>query len=86
MEEEIKAEFLKSGFTLDYEEEIFKKFSSLQIRLKLGGYYLNRQLDESFVKDAEMHGFLGHLQNEKVEAVVKKEPGLPMYSFKDVDM
>lgn len=33
-----------------------------------------------------MDGFLGHLQNEQVEAVVKKEHNLHMYSFKDVDM
>ncbi|XP_022776256.1 DNA polymerase alpha subunit B-like isoform X6 [Durio zibethinus] len=33
-----------------------------------------------------MYGFLGHLQDEQVEAVVKREPGLHMYSFKDVDM
>ncbi|KAA3453291.1 DNA polymerase alpha subunit B-like isoform X1 [Gossypium australe] len=95
MEEEIKAEFLKSGFTLDEEQEILKKchtfcqdyglepsdlVSSWEI------YYLNRQLDESVVKDAEMDGFLGHLQNEQLGASAKKDPGLHMYSFKDVDM
>ncbi|KAB2031853.1 hypothetical protein ES319_D05G332800v1 [Gossypium barbadense] len=95
MEEEIKAEFLKSGFTLDEEQEILKKchtfcqdyglepsdlVSSWEI------YYLNRQLDESVVKDAEMDGFLGHLQSEQLGASAKKDPGLHMYSFKDVDM
>ncbi|KAG8493090.1 hypothetical protein CXB51_010645 [Gossypium anomalum] len=95
MEEEIKEEFLKSGFTLDEEQEILKKchtfcqdyglepsdlVSSWEI------YYLNRQLDESVVKDAEMDGFLGHLQNEQLGASAKKDPGLHMYSFKDVVM
>ncbi|XWS34618.1 hypothetical protein CRYUN_Cryun21dG0053400 [Craigia yunnanensis] len=95
MEEEIKAEFLKSGFTLDDEEEILKKCHTFCLNYSLKPsdlvsswevYYLNRQLDESVVKDAEMDGFLGHLQNEQVEAVVKKEADLHMYSFKDVDM
>ncbi|OMO81428.1 DNA polymerase alpha/epsilon, subunit B [Corchorus olitorius] len=81
MEEEIKAEFLKIGFTLQDEEEILKKFSSLPISSQAG-----RQLDEPVVKDEDMDGFLGQLQNEQVEAVVKKEPGLHMYSCKDVDM
>ncbi|KAK6242230.1 DNA polymerase alpha/delta/epsilon [Theobroma cacao] len=95
MEEEIKAEFLKNGFTLDEEEEILKKCHMFCLNFSLKPsdlvsswevYYLNRQLDESVVKDAEMDGFSGHLQNEQVEAVVKKEPDLYMYSFKDVDM
>ncbi|XVE92214.1 hypothetical protein REPUB_Repub01dG0077700 [Reevesia pubescens] len=95
MEEAIKAEFLKSGFTFDYEDEILKKCHTFCLNYSLEPsdlvsswevYYLNRQLDESVVKDAEMDGFLGHLQNEQAEAVIKKEPGLHMYSFKDVDM
>ncbi|XVE85256.1 hypothetical protein DITRI_Ditri17bG0077500 [Diplodiscus trichospermus] len=94
MEEEIKAEFLKSGFTLDDEEEILKKCKTFCLNYSLQPsdlvsswevYYLNRQL-EPVVKDEEMDGFLGHLQNEQVEAVAKKEPDLHMYSFKDVDM
>ncbi|KAK8691555.1 hypothetical protein V6N13_075061 [Hibiscus sabdariffa] len=95
MEEEIKAEFLKSGFTLDEEEEILKKCHTFCVNYSLQPsdivsswevYYLNRQLDEPVVKDAEMDGFLGHLQNEQAEAGVKKDAGLHMYSFKDVDM
>ncbi|XP_022776252.1 DNA polymerase alpha subunit B-like isoform X3 [Durio zibethinus] len=95
MEEKIKAEFLKSGFTLEDEEEILKKCRAFCLNYSLEPsdlvsswevYYLNRQLDESVVKDADMYGFLGHLQDEQVEAVVKREPGLHMYSFKDVDM
>ncbi|XP_022776257.1 DNA polymerase alpha subunit B-like isoform X7 [Durio zibethinus] len=95
MEEKIKAEFLKSGFTLEDEEEILKKCRAFCLNYSLEPsdlvsswevYYLNRQLDESVVKDADMYGFLGHLQDEQVEAVVKREPGLHMYSFKDVDI
>ncbi|GMI83477.1 DNA polymerase alpha 2, EMBRYO DEFECTIVE 2814 [Hibiscus trionum] len=95
MEEEIKAEFLKSGFTLDEEEEILKKCHTFCVNYSLQPsdivsswevYYLNRQLDEPVVRDAEMDGFLGHLQNEQAEAGVKKDAGLHMYSFKDVDM
>ncbi|KAK8579522.1 hypothetical protein V6N12_069846 [Hibiscus sabdariffa] len=95
MEEEIKAEFLKSGFTLDEEEAILKKCHTFCVNYSLQPsdivsswevYYLNRQLDEPVVKDAEMDGFLGHLQNEQAEAGVKKDAGLHMYSFKDVDM
>ncbi|OMO60411.1 DNA polymerase alpha/epsilon, subunit B [Corchorus capsularis] len=95
MEEEIKAEFLKSGFTLQDEEEILKKCHTFCLNYSLQPsylvsswevYYLNRQLDEPVVKDEDMDGFLGQLQNEQVEAVVKKEPSLHMYSYKDVDM
>ncbi|GMI90207.1 DNA polymerase alpha 2, EMBRYO DEFECTIVE 2814 [Hibiscus trionum] len=95
MEEEIKAEFLKSGFTLDEDEDILKKCHnfcqdySLQPSDLVSSwevYYLNRQLDEPVVRDAEMDGFLGHLQNEQVGAGVKKDAGLHIYSFKDVHM
>ncbi|XP_039055588.1 DNA polymerase alpha subunit B-like isoform X2 [Hibiscus syriacus] len=95
MEEEIKAEFLKSGFTLDEEEEILKKCHTFCVNYCLHPsdivsswevYYLNRQLDEPVVRDAEMDGFLGHLQNEQVGEGVKKDAGLHLYSFKDVDM
>lgn len=48
--------------------------------------YLGRQLDESTVKDAEMDGFMLHLQNEQKEAIIKEEPGLYIYSNKDVEM
>ncbi|XVF85182.1 hypothetical protein PTKIN_Ptkin17bG0097900 [Pterospermum kingtungense] len=95
MEEAIKAEFLRSGFNLDDEEEILKKCHTFCLNYNIEPsdlvsswevYYLNRQLEESVVKEADMDGFLGHLQNEQVEAVVKKDPNLHMYSFKDVDM
>lgn len=47
---------------------------------------LDRQLDESTVKDDEMDGFMLHLQNEQKEAIIKEEPSLHIYSSKDVDM
>ncbi|KAE8732081.1 putative amino acid transporter [Hibiscus syriacus] len=74
MEEEIKAEFLKSGFTLDEEEGILKKchtfcvitVSSLPISFQAG----------SFIISIERTSRAG----------VKKDAGLHMYSFNDVDM
>ena len=45
-----------------------------------------RQLNESTIHDAEMDGFLLHLQNEQKEALIKEEPGLHVYSIRDVDM
>ncbi|KAH8495455.1 hypothetical protein H0E87_018581 [Populus deltoides] len=95
MEEEIKEEFKKSGFSLDDEEEVLQKCLTFCINYNLKPsdlvsswevYYLNRQLDESTVRNAEMDGFLLHLQNEQKEAVVKEEPNLYIYSSKDVDM
>lgn len=46
----------------------------------------HRQLNESTVQNAEMDGFLLHLQNEQKEALIKEEPGLHAYSIRDVDM
>lgn len=92
MEEEIKAEFKKNGFDLDDEEEILKKCLTFCINYKLNPsdlvsswdvYSINRQL--STVQNAHMDAFLLQLQNEQKEAVVKKEPGLHIYS-KDVEM
>ncbi|KAI9170464.1 hypothetical protein LWI28_028412 [Acer negundo] len=94
MEDEIKAEFNKSGFTID-DEEALKKCLTFCINYDLKPsdlvsswevYYLNRLLNDTTVEDAEMDGFLVHLQNEQKEAVVKEEPGLHIYSSKDVDM
>ncbi|GMN49155.1 hypothetical protein TIFTF001_018320 [Ficus carica] len=95
MEEEIKAEFNKMNFALDDEEEILKKCLAFCINYNLKPsdivsswevYYLNRQLNESVVQNAEMDGFLLHLQNEQKDAIIKEEPGLHIYSSKDVDM
>lgn len=38
------------------------------------------------MQDAEMDGFLQHLQNAQKEAVIKEETALHFYSSKDVDM
>ena len=46
----------------------------------------NRQLNDSTVQNAEMDGFLFHLQNEQKESIIKEEPGLHTYSSTDVDM
>jgi DNA polymerase alpha subunit B len=46
----------------------------------------DRQLNEATVQNAEMDGFLQHLQNEQKEVVIKEEPDLHFYSSKDVDM
>ncbi|CAN0896193.1 DNA polymerase alpha subunit B [Linum grandiflorum] len=95
MEEEIKVEFEKSGFSLDNEEEILKKCLTLCINYKLTPsdlvsswdvYYLNRQLKDLVVQNAEMDGFLSYLQNEQKEAVIKQEADLHFYTSKDVDM
>ncbi|XP_024025731.1 DNA polymerase alpha subunit B [Morus notabilis] len=95
MEDEIKAEFSKVGFALDDEEEILKKCLTFCINYNLKPcdivsswevYYLNRQLNGSTVQNAEMDGFLLHLQDEQKEAIIKEEPGLHIYSSKDVDM
>jgi DNA polymerase alpha subunit B len=47
---------------------------------------LYRQLGGATVQNAEMDGFLQHLQNEQKEVVIKEEPDLHFYSSKDVDM
>ncbi|GAV90433.1 DNA_pol_E_B domain-containing protein/Pol_alpha_B_N domain-containing protein [Cephalotus follicularis] len=97
MEEEIKAQFNKSGFTLEQEEEeeILKKCLTFCINYNLNPsdlvsswevYYLNRQINESTVQNAEMDGLFMHLQNQQKEALIKDEPGLHIYSSRDVDM
>ncbi|KAK4786138.1 hypothetical protein SAY86_002827 [Trapa natans] len=95
MEEEIKAEFSNSGFSLNEEEEILRKCLTFCINYSLSPsdlvsswevYYLNRQLNESTVHNAEMDGFLLHLQNEVKESIINEEPNLHVYSSKDVDM
>ncbi|CAL1413478.1 unnamed protein product [Linum trigynum] len=95
MEGEIKAEFEKNGFSLENEEEILNKCLTFCINYKLTPsdlvsswdvYSLNRKLKDLVVQNAEMEGFLSHLQNEQKEAVLKQEAGLHFYSSKDVDM
>lgn len=56
----------------------FKFFSEI--------WFYYRQLDELVVGNAQMDGFLLHLQNEQNEAVIKEQPHLHIYSSNDVDM
>ncbi|XP_050276321.1 uncharacterized protein LOC126718252 [Quercus robur] len=95
MEEEIIAVFKKNGFSLDEEEEIAKKCLTFCINYNLKPsdivsswevYYLNRQLDESTVQNAQMDGFLQYLQDVQKEAAIMEESDLHFYSSKDVDM
>ncbi|XP_073224975.1 uncharacterized protein [Cicer arietinum] len=95
MKEEIKSEFKKAGFDLDEEEEILSKCLTFCINYSLTPsdlvsswevYYLNRQLNEPTVENAEMEGFLIHLQNITKEDIIKEETGLHLYSIKDVEM
>ncbi|PIA51345.1 hypothetical protein AQUCO_01100282v1 [Aquilegia coerulea] len=95
MEQEIKEEFERSGFSLDEEEEILKKCLTFCINYKLTAsdlvsswevYYLNRLLQGSDVQNAYMDGFLLHLQNEQKEAIMKEEAYPHMYSINDVNM
>lgn len=46
----------------------------------------DRQLNEPTVQNAEMDGFLLHLQNNKKEDIIKGETGLHSYSIRDVEM
>ncbi|XP_027334193.1 DNA polymerase alpha subunit B [Abrus precatorius] len=97
MEEEIKSEFKRSGFDIEDEEEILNKCIPFCINYSLSPsdlvsswevYYLNRQLNEPLVQNAEIDGFLLHLQNQKKEDVIKEqeEAGLHVYSIRDVEM
>ncbi|KAK6930864.1 DNA polymerase alpha, subunit B, N-terminal [Dillenia turbinata] len=95
MEEEIKAAFAKNNFSIDDEERVLQKCVTFCINFKLSPsdlvsswevYFLNRQWNEPKVQDAQMEGFLLHLQNEQKEAAIKEEMHLHMYSSNDVDM
>ncbi|KAI4368483.1 hypothetical protein MLD38_017037 [Melastoma candidum] len=96
MEEEIKSNFEESGFVFAVDEvETLHKCLNFCINFNLNPsdlvsswevYYLNRQLNESVIRNAEMNGFLLHLQNEVREAAIKEEPNLHIYSEKDIDM
>ncbi|KAI9125572.1 hypothetical protein K1719_002990 [Acacia pycnantha] len=95
IEEEIKAEFGRSGFDLEDEEEILNKCLPFCINYSLKPsdlvsswevYYLNRQLNGSTVESAEIDGFLTYLQNEQKEAIIKEETDIHTYSSRDVEM
>ncbi|CAH8382709.1 unnamed protein product [Eruca vesicaria subsp. sativa] len=93
--EDIKKEFIRSGFTLVEEDEILETCVTLCINYSLKPselvasweiYHLNRQSTDQTVKNDEMDGFLLHLQNQQKEAMMKEEAGLHTYSNRDVDM
>ncbi|KAH6818853.1 DNA polymerase alpha 2 [Perilla frutescens var. frutescens] len=93
MEEEIKSEFTKGGFTLDGEEEILQKCLTYCIQYKLSAsdivanwdlYSINRGLD-STIRSSHMGAFLEQLQNEQMDKVREKASGLHLYS-NDVSM
>lgn len=95
MKEEIKSEFKKARFDFEEEEEILSKCLTFCVNYSLTpsdlvssweAYYLNRQLDEPIVQNAEMEGFLLHLQNNVKEDIIKEETGLHLYSIGDVEM
>lgn len=46
----------------------------------------DRQLDEPIVQNAEMEGFMLHLQNNVKDDIIKEETGLHLYSIGDVEM
>ncbi|KAL3835659.1 hypothetical protein ACJIZ3_010395 [Penstemon smallii] len=88
MEEEIKAEFIKYGFSFDDEEEILQKCLTFCIQYKLSAsdivsswdvYSLNRGL-EFTVRSSHMVAFLEQLQSEQLSKVREKETGLHLYS------
>ncbi|CAN4090508.1 unnamed protein product [Withania somnifera] len=93
MEEEIKAEFVKNGFNFDDEADVLNKCLTFCIQYNLSPsdivsswdvYSLNRGL-ELMVQSSHMGAFLQQIQNERREDIVKKEPGLHLYS-NDISM
>ncbi|KAK6139160.1 hypothetical protein DH2020_027101 [Rehmannia glutinosa] len=88
MEEEIKAEFTKSSFIFDDEEEILSKCLTFCIQYKLSAsdlvssweaYSFTRGL-ESTVRSSHMGAFLEQLQREQRDKVIGKDSGLHFYS------
>ncbi|KAI3467666.1 hypothetical protein Pfo_024329 [Paulownia fortunei] len=88
MEEEIKAEFTRNGFSFDDEEEILPKCLTFCIQYKLSAsdlvsswdlYSINRGL-EFTVRSSHMGAFLEQLQSEQRDKVREKESGLHLYS------
>ncbi|WVZ88738.1 hypothetical protein U9M48_035222 [Paspalum notatum var. saurae] len=100
MEEEIRAEFEASGFSIGGggPEDAAKILSTLLtycINYKMSPadlvsnwevYYLNRQLDGLKLESSYLDGFLSHLQNEVKDKLIKEEANLHIYSSNDVDM
>uniref|UniRef100_A0A0D9XY55 DNA polymerase alpha subunit B n=1 Tax=Leersia perrieri TaxID=77586 RepID=A0A0D9XY55_9ORYZ len=100
MEEEIRAEFQSSGFSIGGAApgdaaEILSTLLTYCINYKMSPadlvsnwevYYLNRQLDGLKLESSYMDGFLSHLQNEVKDRIIKEETSLHIYSSNDVDM
>ncbi|KAF7097866.1 hypothetical protein CFC21_099649 [Triticum aestivum] len=96
MEEEIRAEFEGSGFTIGGDSaQILSTLLTYCVNYKMSPadlvsnwevYYLNRQLDGLKVESSYLDGFLSHLQNEVKEKLIKEETDLHIYSSNDVDM
>ncbi|CAL9048189.1 unnamed protein product [Musa banksii] len=95
MEQEIKAEFESSGFSVDDDDQILQKCLTYCINYKLSPsdlvsnweiYYLNRQLNGLKLENAHMDGFLSYLQNETKQKIIKEDSHLHVYSSDDVEM
>ncbi|CAA7403223.1 unnamed protein product [Spirodela intermedia] len=95
MEEEIKSEFLRSGFSLSDEGQVLQQCLAFCINHSLSPsdlvshwevYYLNRQLSGFKVDYAHMNGFQSHIQTEQKENMIREESRLHIYSSNDVDM
>ncbi|XP_066378201.1 uncharacterized protein [Miscanthus floridulus] len=100
MEEEIRAEFQKSGFSIggaspEDAAQILSTLLTYCINYKMSPadlvsnwevYYLNRQLDGLKLESSYLDGFLSHLQNEVKDRIIKEEANLHIYSSNDVDM
>ncbi|EPS73745.1 hypothetical protein M569_01012 [Genlisea aurea] len=88
MEEELKAEFVRNGFSFDDEEEILSKCLTFCIQYKLSAsdlvsswdvYSINRGLDFT-VRSSHMAPFLEELLNEQKDKLKEKQSGLHLYS------
>ncbi|CAA6666431.1 unnamed protein product [Spirodela intermedia] len=95
MEEEIKSEFLRSGFSLSDEGQVLQQCLAFCINHSLSPsdlvshwevYYLNRQLSGFKVDYAHMNGFQSHIQTEQKENMIREESRLHIYSSNDVDI
>uniref|UniRef100_A0A0E0FAT1 DNA polymerase alpha subunit B n=1 Tax=Oryza meridionalis TaxID=40149 RepID=A0A0E0FAT1_9ORYZ len=100
MEEEIRAEFESSGFSIGGADpgaaaEILSTLLTYCINYKMSPadlvsnwevYYLNRQLNGLKLESSYLDGFLSHLQNEVKDRIIKEETSLHIYSSNDVDM
>ncbi|XP_078441933.1 DNA polymerase alpha 2 isoform X2 [Wolffia australiana] len=93
MEDEIKSEFQRSGFSLDDEAQVLQQCLAFCINYNLSPsdlvshwevYYLNRQLSGLAVEAAHMSGFQSHILNEQKESMIREESGMHIYSSNDM--